>query len=107
MQPFTTAHLPAHVQTAIASIGGDNDIKLRTTIRRDDVDVWTSWMPVQKGYETMVHTQDGAVIAAVVRDGGRPYQQTDTPQAARDMHEAVCAQVRRVLARMKAEQEAR
>jgi hypothetical protein len=107
MQPFDASHLPAHVQTAIASIGGAHDLKLRTTIRRDDVDVWTSWMPVQKGYETMVHTQDGAIIEAVCRDGGRPYQQTDTPQAARDMHEAVCAQVRRVLARMKAAKEAR
>jgi hypothetical protein len=99
--------LSALAQSAIASIGGPDDLKLRTTIRRDDVDVWTSWMPVQRRYETMVHTQDAAVLTAVCRDGGKPDVITDTPQAARDMHEVVCAQVRRVLARMSAAQEGR
>jgi hypothetical protein len=99
--------LSALAQTAIASIGGAHDLKLRTTIRRDDVDVWTSWMPVQRRYETMVHTQTAAVLTAVCQDGGAPETWTDTPQAARDMHEAVCAQVRRVLARMQAAKEGR
>ena len=36
----------------------EDDLRLRTTLRRDDVEVWTSWLPVARVYETMLRAPD-------------------------------------------------
>ena len=45
--------LSPRVRDAMASIGSDRDLRLRTTLR-DDVHVWTTWLPVQAYYESIV-----------------------------------------------------
>jgi hypothetical protein len=96
MQPFDTAHLPAHVQTAIASIGGPLDLRLRTTIRRDDVDVWTSYMLVQRHYETMLRAGND-VYRLMALAGKDCDTRTDTREDAEAAHAAMCATVELVL----------
>ena len=84
--------LSALAQSAIASIGTDRDLRLRTTLRRDDVHVWTTWLPVKGCYETIVFAP--ADVLARVRDSEI---QTETVQAARLMHGTICDHVEECL----------
>jgi hypothetical protein len=96
MQPFDTAHLPAHVQTAIASIGGPRDLRLRTTLRRDDTCVWTSFLPVCGYYETMLRAGND-VYRLMALAGKDCDTRTDTREDAEAAHAAMCATVEAVL----------
>jgi len=46
-------HLSPRARAAMASLGSDRDLRLRTRMRAD-VDVFTTWLPVQRMYETCV-----------------------------------------------------
>lgn len=97
MQPFDTSHLPEHVRTAIASIGGPRDLRLRTTIRRDDVDVATSWLTVCGYYETTLRA--GNDVYRLMSLAGKDIDiRTDTKAEAEQAHATMCATVEAVLA---------
>jgi hypothetical protein len=88
--------LPARVQAAIDSIGGPHDLRLRTTIRRDDVDVWTSFLLVCNYYETML--RGGNDVYRLMALAGKPCDiRTDTRADAEAAHAAMCATVEAVL----------
>ena len=88
--------LSALAQTAIASIGGPADLKLRTTLRRDDTCVWTSWLPVCGYYETML--RGGNDVYRLMSLAGKDCDiRTDTRADAEAAHAAMCATVEAVL----------
>jgi len=90
------------VQAAIASIGSPSDLRLRTTLRRDDVDVWTTWLPVQGYYETFVVSLPPDLAAAMKAHQLRDCVRYDTKDDAERGHEAMCGHVLAVLDAMKA-----
>jgi hypothetical protein len=88
--------LSALAQTAIASIGGPHDLKLRTTLRRDDTCVWTSWLPACGYFETML--RGGNDIYRLMALAGKDCDiRTDTRAEAEAAHAAMCATVEAVL----------
>ena len=88
--------LSALATAAIASIGGPHDLRLRTTIRRDTIDVWTSWLPVCGYYETTLRT--GNDVYRLMALAGKDCDiRTDTRAEAEAAHAAMCATVESVL----------
>jgi hypothetical protein len=72
----------------------------RTTLRRDDVDVWTTWIAGANCYETVVWTPTALVVAALALAHIPLVQWTESPEDARAQHEAVCTTVAALLAVM-------
>jgi hypothetical protein len=85
------ATLSASAMAVIASLG-TKDLRLRTTLRRDDVHVWTSWLPVQGFYETTIDAPE-ALLDAIRETTAR----TDTRRDATLMHEVMIAITRHAL----------
>jgi hypothetical protein len=86
--------LSALAQSAIASIGGPRDLKLRTTLRRDDVHVWTTYLVVHRVYETLVLAPEDLLTAL---DGAACAQYTER-DAAIVGHEDTVTRVQALLA---------
>ena len=88
--------LSALAHSAIASIGGPRDLRLRTQLRRDDVDVWTSFLPVCGYYETTL--RGGNDVYRLMALAGKDCDiRTDTRAEAEAAHAAMCATVEAVL----------
>jgi hypothetical protein len=87
------------VQAALSSIGVPRDLRLRTTLRRDDVNVLTDWMPTYATYETLV--QAPATLMDLLG-----WEHEITVYATRDeaiaKHEVMVTRVQAVLADLKA-----
>jgi len=92
------APLSPRALAAIASIGSDRDLRLCTTLRRD-VHVWTTWLPVQEGYETFVIAPRD-VSEAMTRHGVAESRRYATKDEAEGGHVAYCDRVTTVLQAM-------
>jgi len=97
----TGTDLSPRVQAAIASIGSPRDLRLRATLG-DDVQVWTTWLPVQGFYETFVVSLRRDVREAMQAHQVRDCVHYDTKNDAERGHEAMCGRVLAVLDAMKA-----
>lgn len=96
-----TATLSPTAHAAIASIGGAHDLRLRTTLRRDDVDVWTSYDSAGGFYESMVRAPEDvyAAMGAVRMPTASRYATRAEAEAG---HAQVCTRVGLLLQRRKA-----
>jgi len=92
--------LSPRVRTAIASIGSPSDLRLRTTLR-DNVQVWSTWLPVQGYYETFVVSSTRHVHEAMQAHGVRDCEHYATKAEAERGHEVMCGRVLAVLDAMK------
>jgi len=97
---MTVPTLSPRVQTALALIHTDADLRLRTTIRRDDVDVWTSRDLSAGFYETSLRAPDDVLGAMGARRLSIDVR-TDTPVEAIAAHDAMVRLVTALLQRMK------
>ena len=96
----TALRLSDRVLAAIAAIDSPADLRLRTSLRRDDVDVWTTFLPVSSTYETLL--QAPPVIARAMHRRG---WSTDVVYRDRDAaiagHEVMCGRALEVLAALR------
>jgi len=89
------------VQAAIASIGSPLDLRLRTTLR-EDVQIWSTWLPVPGYYETFVVSLPPDLHAAMQAHGVSDCVHYATKAEAERGHEVMCGHVLAVLDAMKA-----
>lgn len=68
----------------------------RTTIRRDDCHVWTTYNPVARRYDTLARVP-ADVLAAMAYD---EEIWTDTAAEAKDAHDYLCRRVEQALGRL-------
>jgi hypothetical protein len=80
---------------AIASIGSADDLQLRTRLRAD-VEVWTSWLPVARAYESFLKAPPAVLGAMGTRQLAVTVWYATRPEAEAGQL-ALCARVADVL----------
>ena len=78
---------------ALATIDSADDLQLRTTLRRDDVHIWTTRDLVKPRYFTLAKLPDDLLEAIGYEDEVVTYSATDAHAA----HDAMVARLRRLL----------